>query len=123
MSHVSHQDFAPCWKVKAERQGARRWRPVACCILAEVLQELVGLVCRTMSGLSQHFLLRLSLTTLCVSWTASGAKVPTVSSQTAKITFDLEKGHPVEQKLWGIFFEEVTAVPRLIRQACLRKPC
>ena len=31
-----------------------------------------------------------------------------------KITFDLDKGHAVTSTLWGIFFEEVGPVPKLV---------
>ncbi len=65
-------------------------------------------VCSSMSGWPYSLLAAcLAVTMLCLSWSASGVNVPAVSSQSTKITFDLAQGHPVEDKLWGVFFEEV----------------
>nr|QOL01194.1 putative extracellular protein TR9_006 [Trebouxia lynnae] len=46
-------------------------------------------------------------TTFCLLGTARGADLATASPPSAKITFDLDKGHAVTETLWGIFFEEI----------------
>lgn len=54
--------------------------------------------------------------TLSICWT-SEAHNSAVSSSSPKIIFDLDKGHPVEENLWGIFFEEVSPQCSVIRHA------
>ena len=51
---------------------------------------------------------------LCLSWTASGATQRDLFAPSTKITFDLQSTHLIAEKLWGIFFEEVQWLTRLI---------
>lgn len=56
----------------------------------------------------------LLLTALCADYGPIG----TASPPSAKIIFDLDKGHAVTETLWGIFFEEVRLQAELICCTC-----
>lgn len=67
-----------------------------------------------MRGLLSCFAVCCAVSTTCLLAVTSADLL--AASSAAKITFDLQKGHPVTETLWGIFFEEVGF--ELIRCAC-----